>query len=366
MNQHFSTVGELQVELDRQRKASWDIITEPGNLSFVVNSGGVQLSVTDKNSLEVLLPLNEWAKRQVCQKLEFPWLYYQKCENAGEYNLLSLNLNVWLDKREANLMVRTLDDQVRAVLSDSYMYVDNISILLTALHTFKEIEVDAEMNWGCPVNIWRSDLSDTHLYLKAGIDKMIHLVDDEYVMPGIIIKNSEVGASSFCVQPALLNPSCKNIMASVTAFRRIHIGKQQDEGVINWSERSKQLENEAIRSKVIDCIRQGFAPAFFQKWIDAVKRGVNFVLECKRETAVEVAKIEFGLGDGEADGILRYYSDQKRTMYGLSSAVTRYAQDVHPDRAVELEVIGGQIAVLPGERFNTLVRHLEEKNEVKT
>lgn len=367
MYQKYRTVVELKNELDRQRDNSWDTITPSGNLRFVPNQQSLSLSINypsggDGDLMAVQgieLPLNDWAKRNVCQKLDFPWSYYRKCENFGKYQLLADNLNTWLNEVQRNLLVRTLDNEVRAVLSDSYMFIDNVSVLLTALQTFQE----KEKEWNKNIVLWRSDLSDTAMHIKAGLEREIHLTDTEVVYPGILLENSEVGASYLRVRPALLNPSCKNVMASVIGFEVKHLGKQRGIGVIQWSDRTRQFETEAIKSKVIDCVTQGFAPEFFGRWVNAIKRGIDFQLECEREVAVEALKIEFGVGESEGEKILDYFSNEKRTLYGLGNAVTRYAQDVDPDRAVELEIIGGRVAITPVNHFDNTIKQVLRKRD---
>lgn len=371
MYHKYGTVVELKNELDRQRDNSWDTITPTGTLSFIPHDTGLTLGISPQDTPtgemvtveQIELPLNDWAKRQVCQKLEFPWVYYRKCEEHDKTQLLADNLNTWLREMERNLMVRTLDNQVRAVLSDSYMFVDNVSVLLTALQTFKELE--GEGFWNKPILLWRSDLSDTSMYIKAGVDTPIALTPNEMVYPGILLQNSEVGASYMRVRPALLNPLCKNIMASIVAFEVKHLGSRKDAGIIHWSDQTRYFENEAVKSRVVDCIRQGFLPTFFERWIGAIRDNINFELVCSRETAVEALKIEFGVCESEGKHILEYYSDQKHNLYGLGNAVTRYAQDVSPDRAVELEIIGGQVATIHGPQFNKTVEKVIEEQKLE-
>ena len=83
--------------------------------------------------------------------------------------------------------------------------------------------------------------------------------------------------------------------------------------------------------------------------------------EAKIETThipemVELASSEFGYTKKEGEGILDYLiRGGDLTLYGLSNAVTRYAQDVDSyDRSTELEAIGYDILTMPGKTWRNL------------
>jgi len=113
---------------------------------------------------------------------------------SGEFELLTENINAWLGGKRR--LVRILGGRIRAILSDRYRIIANYDLIFLALDEFKKKEV---------IEIYRIDLMETMLYLKAIDSTLIDSVKDEdIVYGGLIIRNSEVEASALRVEPFIL------------------------------------------------------------------------------------------------------------------------------------------------------------------
>jgi len=340
---------KLAQELERQRESRMDVIVpsteifaqptvDDVNLSFTVPAKGVR-------QLEVM-PLTDWAHSQVSNKLDIPLKYYRKMrEQAPE--LLARNINEWLPTpnkeliskpKDRKLLLRTLDGEVRAVLSDRYKILDNHDLLLKSLEEFRE--VGAELH--------RADLTQNHMYIKAIVPHTVEEIrQGDTVVPGVIIQNSEVGAGAFKVMPFMLRQVCSNGMIGESTITKIHLGRKQDSGIIQFSAETQMAENATLWLQVQDIIRGTFDPLTFKKWVSQLRMGTEVEIE-NPVYAVNNVIETFGIGEELKDDLLNHFSREgDMTQWGLANAVTRTARDMEdPEKVIEMEVVGGQVAVM--------------------
>lgn len=334
----------LAEELERQRESRMDVIVHPSQtfaqpmtegddvaLNFVVPGSG--------NEMEVL-PLTDWAHGQVASKLDIPLKYYRRMRELAP-ELLAKNINEWLPDKEAKskLLLRTLDGKVRAVLSDRYKILDNHDLLLNALEEFKDM--GAELH--------RADLTESHMYIKAVVPHTREeITKGDTVIPGVIIQNSEVGAGAFKVTPFMLREVCTNGMIGESAITKIHLGRKQDTGIVQFSRETQMAESKTLWLQVRDIIRGTFDPVTFKQWVESVRVGAEVEIPSP-VYAVDNVIESFGINDALKDDLLNHFARAgDMTQWGLANAVTRTARDLEdPDQIVELETIGGKVAVMP-------------------
>lgn len=340
----------LAKELERQKESRMDVIVPSNeifaqptvddvNMNFLVPAeGGSQMQV---------MPLTDWAHSQVAGKLDIPLKYYRRMrEQAPE--LLARNINEWMPTKNKELMskpkdqkmlLRTLDGNVRAVLSDRYKIMDNHDLLLRSLEEFQN--VGAELH--------RADLTESHMYIKAIVPHTVaEIRENDTVVPGVIIQNSEVGAGAFKVLPFMLRQVCSNGMIGESTITKIHLGKQKDTGIIKFSQETQMAENATLWLQVRDIIRGTFDPVTFDKWVSQLRMSTEVEIE-NPVFAVDNVIETFGISDEMKDDLLNHFSREgDMTQWGLANAVTRTGRDMDdPEKVIEMEVIGGQIAVMP-------------------
>lgn len=340
---------QLAEELERQRSERMDIIVPSKEMFAQPTVDDVHINFpapTGGGSYTQVMPLTDWAHSQVSSKLDIPLKYYRKMrEEAPE--LLARNINEWLpgpDKKlvskpkNRKLLLRTLDGTVRAVLSDRYRILDNHDLLLRALEQFRE--VGAELH--------RADLTENHMYIKAIVPHTVQEIrSGDTVVPGVTIQNSEVGAGAFKVTPFMLRQVCSNGMIGESAITKIHLGRQHDQGIIEFSTETKIAENATLWLQVRDIIKGAFDPVVFNKWVQQVRMGTEIEIE-NPVLAVDNVIETFGISDDMKDDLLYHFSKEgDMTQWGLANAVTRTARDLEdPDKIIEMEIIGGQVAVM--------------------
>jgi hypothetical protein len=320
----------LVEELERQRRSRLDLIVDSSSLKAVPDDFyGLKLVIPDYGGYS----LTDWAHGQLADKLGIPRKYYQRMMDSGKLRLLAENVNAWLGEGERRL-IRILDGRIRAILSDRYRMMDNYDLVFLALEEFKRKET---------VEIYRIDLTETMLYLKA-IDRTLadSVRDGDIVYGGLIIRNSEVGASALRVEPFILRKVCSNGLILERSLKKIHLGRQTMEvGEIDWSEETRELEDRALWAKVRDIVRATFDKKIFQLWVEKLKESTKIEIK-KPVEAVNNIVGHLGLTEEQKQKLLMHFSEP--TKYGLINAITNLAgQTKNVEEQVKLEEFAGEI-----------------------
>lgn len=181
---------------------------------------------------------------------------------------------------------------------------------------------------------------------------LAEVVPGDIVQSGVIISNSEVGQGSVMIQPLVYRLVCSNGMVVNDAkTRKYHIGKANS--MDGNFELYKQDTVEAIDAAFIKQIRDTVDAAVEQTQFDRVVNMMKEASEAKLNTAdipnlIQLTGKEFGITEDERGGVLQHLIEgNDLSLYGLSNAVTRYAQDVESyDRSTELEGVGYKILTM--------------------
>ena len=333
---------DLVKELERQRESSKDLIVDSRSLQAIPDGNqGIMMAIPEYGDYS----LTEWTHSQMAEKLQIPKRYYDRMRNAGKTELLADNVNAWLGEKERRL-IRISDRRIRAILSDRYRIMDNYDLVFLTLYEFRKKET---------IQVYRADLTERMLYLKA-VDMTLtaEIREQDIIYGGLIIRNSEVGASAFKVEPFLLRKICDNGLIGELALKRIHLGKQTAEiGEIDWSDETKELEDKALWAKAKDIITATFDRDVFESWIDKLRESTEIVIEQPVKAVNNVVKLA-GLTEEHKSELLMHFSEH--TKYGLVNAVTSLARDTESvDARIRLEEFGGRLLSAPEREFEEII-----------
>ena len=335
------TLIELAQELERQRAAKKDYISDTRNLRMDATGDGLQLSLRDDRSHVVhMLGVNDNAHRQIGTALGIPAKYYDKMQKELP-DLLAQNVNAWFDAEPQAKMIRTMDGRARAFLSDRYRRIDNFEIAQTVLPILAEMP-DA--------HIESCEVTENRMYLKCVNPRLqADVVPGDTVQAGIMITNSEVGLGSVTVQPLLYRLVCTNgMVVNDAAARKYHLGRAHavGENFQIFTDETIIADDKAFMLKIRDTVRAAVDEARFGAVVNMMRQAKGIKLETPDiPKFVELAATEYGMTQAEGRGVLDHlirYEDL--SLYGLANAVTRYSQDVESyDRATDLESAGYSI-----------------------
>lgn len=352
---------ELAAEIERRADSKRDFIAPTPKLSMVVTEDKPALALSNGHVTEYAV--NDLAHNQLAEYVGIPAPYYKRMAEVAP-QLLAENVNRWLaDKRGDKRLVRTLDGNVRAFLSDRYRTLENEDLaeaIFPVLHDQDLMIVSCEV-------------TERRLYIKA-VDRAIErdipngrsMGDESHtffdtVSPAITISNSEVGYGALSIETGVYTKVCTNLAMIGTNLRKYHTGQRasiSDEVYALLTDDTKQATDRAVWMQVRDMVKGAFDAARFDATIK--KLGAAAQDRIEPEQAVEVVERvgrRFSLLEGERKGVLaRLIEGGDLSRYGLHSAITRHSQDkgIGYDRATELEGLGGDVVELTAKDWREL------------
>lgn len=357
------TLQELGTELIRQSTAKHDYLLDTRNLEmdYVPDSNTHMLTMHNhmKNA-DTFVGINDVAHRQLGTHLGIPLRYYNKMREENP-QLLAANVNSWFAHQPTTRMIRTLDGNARAVLSERYRRIDNFEVASAVLPVIADMP-DARIE-SC-------ELTDERMYIKVVNPRITaDVVPGDVVQSGILITNSEVGEGCVNVQPLLYRLVCTNGMVvadRAAGSRTAHLGRGNiaGEDYSLYSNETLLADNNALMLKIRDTVRASADIKRFQQSIDRMREAREAKITAKSiPQMIELAASDYSLTKPESESILHHLlRDEDMSLYGLANAVTRAAQDVRSyDRSTELESLGYSILTMSNSAWHRLNTTMPKK-----
>lgn len=356
------TLSELAAEIERQFKTKKDYVANLDAVTMVANNGKPELAIEGRGQFGV----GDIAHGQIAEHTKIDRRYYDRMRTEAP-ELLATNVDHWFRKHPAPQMLRTLDGNVRAMLSPAFQTLDNYDFAGAALPILAERKL----------NVVSCDVTDRRLYIKAVDEKLYQDVPVGYKMgdgshkiydtcaPVIILSNSEVGYGRLVVETGVYTSACTNLCwFAKGGMKRTHVGARHrlTEGMdvadldAIMSNATKKKTMEALWLQVADVVKSAFDEKIIGKRLESLAEAAGRKITGKVEKVMEVAQERFGLNDGERESIFKHLIEGGNlSQYGLHAAITRSAQDVASyDRATELEYLGGRVIDLPANDWRVL------------
>lgn len=346
----------LVKELKRQQSQKFDVVVESDRTEAQVRNMHqddvhVQSLVLDfpiddpdGATRRKCMPLTEWGHRQLAEKMDIPWKYYERLLGLENKNLLADNINQWIGSKDQRF-IRTMDGKVRAILSDKYRVIDHLSVFTTAAEKANE--------YGAKV--CRASLTETKMYVKLVLPyRAEEIRAGDTVAPGIVVSNSEVGAGAFRAEMFVMRLLCNNGMIGAGNMSRFHLGAKQDVGII--SQETINAEMELVKNQVSDMVTTVFDESQFAIWVDQLQHAAEIGIENPTLAVANVIR-EYKVPEAEQESILNeLISTGDSTQYGLANAITAIAREkADPQVNIELERIAGKISIMDETPFERMV-----------
>ena len=280
-------------------------------------------------------------------------------------------------------MVRVLDGNVRAFLSDSYRAIDNYDVASHALRTLQD----------CGGRVIEASLSDSKMRIKmispeiwetierkrtsapssewyaGGLGNAKHLArvaansvgnlpmhgGPDTVNPLGELGNSETGHGGLYYKGGILQAICFNLATVQEVLRNVHLGSRQDIG--HMTQETIRKEADVIFSKLRDTVSAFFTAESFRAIVEQCRATAGQVLLAPSMAIGALVESDDRLGDDDLLKLVDHLSGQpvdEATVYDVGQAVSRYAQDTaDDDMAIDLEALAGEI--LTGKHSRVLV-----------
>jgi hypothetical protein len=335
------SLSELAMQLERDADLKHDYVAETTAMFMTTDTAELLIPSEDVASRPT-----DHCHRQIATYTGIGTKYYEKMRQDSP-ELLAGNVNHWLHKeqeKQPRRMIRTMDGNARAFLSDHYLRVDNEHVAEVALTVFNDVP---------ELEVVSCDVTDTKLYIKAVFPRTEAEVKvGDSVQSGVVVSNSEIGTGRFRVDPFWYRLWCLNGCASMQTekgFSRIHRGaKIQNDGIV-YQQDTVEAAAQALLLQCRDAVTQFADPGYFSGFVDKLKESTETMKLERPVQAVEKLAKTIGLTKDEGESVLeRLIREGDYTKYGMLNAVTNLANDVESyDRATELEYAGGLVLDLP-------------------
>lgn len=359
------TLQEISAQVVKERSAKKDYVAESRNFKAVPGAAGIDLAFTVGGEQRRFTPTH-LCLTQIADRVGIPAKYAAKMrEKAPE--LLAQNINHWFENESSPRMLRTFDNGskiARAFLSSSYRPLDNFDLMEAVLpNAFKH-----------ECTITSCEITDTRLYIQATTPRLTSVIEQQTkigghtrinrtIQAGVVISNSEVGGGSVKVEPMLYDLVCTNGLILPRTLQKSHIGRRNEGSSFGdaetyelFSDETRQLDDKAFWAKVNDVVASAFDKIRFEAHVDKLRNAQTVELAKDMRGAEAVIDVtskrnNLTLDEGKSM-LLHLVQGGDFSLYGLSNAITRAAQDVESyDRAVELERMGGDVLELRASDF---------------
>lgn len=373
-------LNALAAEITRQAEASRDFKSPTTELTVSVlaheENPTPKLQINGHGKFDMTPLMHD----QIGSYTGIPAKYYDRML-AEKPELLADNVNSWLHDKKETRLVRTLDGNARAFLSNRYRTIDNVQVAEAVLPIFAEIGPKLGLR------VESSMVTDTRLYIKAVTPKLEAVITREraaaiartgsthgdrpsqiageeiVVQSGIVISNSEVGLHSFKIEPLLFILACYNgAIIPGAGMKRYHIGRhteEQEQAIEVFADDTRQADDRALLLKMRDVVRASFDEVQFRQLAEHLTITTANKIEGDLTKVVEKTVEVYSLPEVASGSILKHLAGgADLTQWGLSNAITAYAQDdkLNYEQATELERVGGDVLMLEPQKWEALAQ----------
>ena len=306
------------------------------------------------------------AHGQIATRLGIPKKYYDRLL-VDHPDMVMQQVNQLFEREPASRMIRVLNGNVRAFLSDRYRALDNDEVLAHTLPTIFGEDGDTTFE----TEVLGGNVTENHMNLK------VLFTDDEMgreitrntrtgapriIKPGFRLTNSETGNGALKFEAFFFDSYCTNGcvfgVQNLFSFSRNHLGSKLIEGTDFQivSNETRELQDQTIVAEIRDGIKAMASPAFVDEMAEKLRAAANTAPVLNPSAAVDLAVEELNLREGERESILEtFLQDGDYSKWGLASAVTSVANNAEVatlERVNELEDIGAQILNLSMAKWN--------------
>jgi len=336
MNMHIS---DLAAEIKRQKALKKDFIATAWD-GFRMNPEANQLEIEGKDEFFI----RDYAHGDLASFTEIPKAYYDRMRRQMP-ELLSTNVNHWLEAKKEPRLIRTLANEVRCVRSNSFRPLDHdqlIEATLPALYEHRDIQIK------------ECHLTEKKLYLKAILPRLeFEVRKGDIVQFGLTVSNSEIGQGALEVAIFAFRLICLNgAVLPDGKQRKSHVGgRLGDELVAEYlADETRKVIDNAFFLKLRDTTRHMLSEAACQGAMIQMQRAAGEKLEARPDKVVQELAKRTGLNEDEGTSVLEFLlTGGDMTRWGLANAVTALARnkrDDDADRSDELQRLGGKIISL--------------------
>lgn len=324
-------IAPIGVNLKAQEHSP--VITFSGESRLMMNMPDGQFSLHDN------------AIAQLADRMGIPQRYLRSLASGEPWAIMLAAhlLNQHSDwTQRSRVLVRTVGNQVRGVLSDSYRRLNSVEILTAFVQEAAgqgAVISDAYMN---DTKVWAETILPTPITVPTKNN------GDVIIFAGARFSTSDYGDGAVDMRAFMLNGACLNGMVRESVMKQVHLGSKLPDNLA-LSQQTYELDTKTTVSAVQDLTRGLFSADTIKRKAyeiqGASEMEVDFDRELKKLTgngwllkqeSKEVEKIL--MRNNPDDGV-----QGGATLWKLTQAITAHARELSPERSRELHEISGEL-----------------------
>lgn len=367
MKGNYKTLTALAAEIERINQIKRDFVVKTPALQMVDDN---TIIFGEDGKDQESFGIADYAHGQIATRLEIPKKFYDRMGKDFP-GLRSQMVNRMfqeaplsqvpqemrkrgevLQSRDRR-MVRTLDGNIRAFLSDKFRPYDNYHVMGSALSPLMEMKQAGNLV------IKSCTLTPVKMYLEMVFPKLEAEVRvGDIIRAGIVISNSEVGAGRVNIEGLVWRMWCTNGATSQSVFARNHVGRKiggNEEDYQTFQDDTIMSDLTTFRLMLRDILKATISQAWIEKEAEKFRVGTERKID-EPEAMVQVVRERFDLLESESKRVFRNLCEEKDyTQYGLGNAITALARESdNGDRAYDLQKTGYQVLTLPGRSWKSI------------
>lgn len=324
-------IAPIGVELKRADRHP--VITFSGNASVRMNMPEGEYRLHDN------------AIGQLADKMGIPSRYLRGLAGGDKWQrqLAATVLNEhsgWTER--SRVLIRTVGNEVRGVLSDSYRRLNSVDILTAfAQETGSQDAVIAD-----------AYMSDTKIWAEAILPEPILIPTrkngDIMIYAGARFSTSDYGDGAVDMRAFLLNGICLNGMVRESVMKQVHLGSKLPDN-LRLSEQTYELDTKTTVSAVRDLTRGLFDNDNLHRKALEIQIASETEVDFEHELSRLVKSGNLLKSDSENVEKILMRNDPEDgvegapTLWKLTQAITAHARELDPVRTRELHEISGAL-----------------------
>lgn len=297
------------------------------------------------NMPEGQFSLHSNAVGQLADRMGVPVRYLRTLAMGGEWErlLAATILNQHTDNTQrSRVLIRTVGNEVRGVLSDSYRRLNSVAIL-TAF-------VEEAAGQGAVIS--DAYMNDTKVWAETILPQPISIPTrkngDVLIFIGARFSTSDYGDGAVDMRTFMLNGACLNGMVRESVMRQMHLGGKLPDNIA-LSNRTYELDTKTTVSAVRDLTRNLYLPETIERKAYEVLGASEMEVDLEKEVKKLTSTGALLKAEGQEVEKLLMKNDPEdgvqggATLWKLTQAITAHARDLTPERSRELHEISGHL-----------------------
>lgn len=323
-----------------------DRIVHSQAMRFAIDADTILMGTKDRKAKGHFQEgLHKHALNQICDRAGVPQTFLNRLlERPYGRELLIENLSTIYEKEENHkFLVRSVNDEVRGVLSDSFRRMDSVPIIEAFAKTCHEIGavpiegIGGDLRWAVkailPMVFQPSK--------KAGTEEVIAFYAQ--------LANSDFGNGALSLRIGMLRIVCTNYATLDEALRQVHLGKRLDEN-IEFSQETYNLDTKTMVSAVKDLVKSVLGPGKINETVGLIGKALEERIDVKQAWQ-ELPKL--GMLKGEVEKVQEIFLNGGveelpigTTRARMANAISWFAKSAEtPERRMELEITAGEYMI---------------------